>query len=187
MLDRRQFLIVSGSAVLPRVPRRGGIVLYAPTNTLAEESWRGYRRCLDFDSPTRVVIVPAFQQLSREQWIALRNEAGLVILESGLAFATESEMASHAAALQTHFGIRIAGRLRPSGLRYIRYRWPVEVLVREFGAAVTVEGEGIANVSGQVVAARRGSVIYLGSPLGPLLLAGDPQAQAWIGAVTRIR
>jgi hypothetical protein len=187
MLDRRQFLIVSGSAVLPRVPRRGGIVLYAPTNTLAEESWRGYRRCLDFDSPTRVVIVPAFQQLSREQWTALREESGLVILESGLGFAGESEIARHAAGLETHFGIRIAGRSQPSGLRYIRYRWPVEVLVREFGGAVCVEGEAIAIVSGQVVAARRGNVIYLGSPLGPLLLAGDPQAQAWIRAVTRIR
>jgi hypothetical protein len=187
MLDRRQFLMVSGSAVLPRVPREGGVVLHAPTNTLAEESWRGYRRCLDFNSPTRLVIVPAFQELSREQWVALKEEAGLVILESGLAFATESEMASHGAALETHFGIRIAGRARPSGLRYVRYRWPIDVLVREFGTAVSVQGEAIASVSGQAVAGRRGNVIYLGSPLGPLLLAGDPQAQTWLNAVTRIR
>jgi hypothetical protein len=187
MLDRRQFLMVSGAVVLPPVPRSGGVVLHAPTNALAEESWRGYRRCLDFNCPTRIVIVPAFQELSPEQWSALKDEAGLVILESGLAFATESEIASHATALETHVGIRILGRAQPSGLRYIRYRWPVAVLVREFGPAITVQGEAIATVSGQSVAARRSNVIYLGSPLGPLLLAGDLQAQAWLDAVTRIR
>ena len=67
---------------------------------------------------------------------------------------------------------------------YVEYVWPVRVKIREFEPArlTPVPGdEIIATFSGQPVGLRRkvgdGVLITLGSPLGPIFLAGDPDAR----------
>jgi hypothetical protein len=117
-----------------------------------------------------------------------------LILESGLAFASPGEINHQRAGLVKYFGINISPHLFGGArgeFRYIRYHWPIEVLVRDFSESVTIEGhsgEPIASANGHVLAIRRrlgrGSVIYLGSPLGPMLWIGDAQAEAWVRSIT---
>jgi hypothetical protein len=78
--------------------------------------------------------------------------------------------------------------LASGDIPYVRYRWPVQATVRDFSRAVTFAGAGaIARVRGAPVAARkrvgRGTLIFLGSPLGPHLLARDPDAARWLAAL----
>jgi hypothetical protein len=165
MLGRREFLTIAASSILPAGRRE------------------------------RLMVASEIRNPPQERWSSLRDSAlqgACVILESGLAYASDAEIAGQRDALSKYFGIRIAPRLsRPaSGFRYIRYHWPIEVLVREFSESAIIDpsrGDPIATVSGQVVAIRkqvgRGSVVYLGSALGPMLLAEDRQAAAWVRSV----
>jgi hypothetical protein len=150
------------------------------------------RRC-------EVVILPAATKLRAETLaaIALRLEAGAVaMLESGAAFGTASEFAAQRAMLRDHLGVHIeapvdlwAGRPAPRAVPYIDYTWPQPATVRDFSRVVplgapTQPGELIASVEGRPVALRRrcgrGTLLFLGSPLGPALWAGDAQARRWL-------
>ncbi|GEM_PF-1210773 len=76
-------------------------------------------------------------------------------------------------------------------LPYIDYLWPFETKIRDFSSAIPVSsenGEVVAVSPGGVpVAVRRrlglGSVIFLGSPVGPAILSGDREARKWLHAV----
>jgi hypothetical protein len=73
---------------------------------------------------------------------------------------------------------------------YVEYFWPVRVKIREF-APVRLEPapdeEIIATFREQPVGLRRkvgpGTLITLGSPLGPVFLTGDPDAQRWLDSL----
>jgi hypothetical protein len=76
---------------------------------------------------------------------------------------------------------------------YVKYVWPRETTVRDFSRAIPVsanEGEVIGRVGLLPVAMKRrlenGTLIFLGSPLGPALRAGDPEARSWLQLVTAL-
>jgi hypothetical protein len=76
---------------------------------------------------------------------------------------------------------------------YIDYDWPQETKVRDFSRVILVSaksGDVIARVRGLPVALKRrvgeGTLIFLGSPIGPLLRAGDPEARSWLQMATAV-
>jgi hypothetical protein len=76
---------------------------------------------------------------------------------------------------------------------YVTYLWPRETKVRDFSRVIPVSVGG-ADVIGKVgtlpVALKKqtakGALIFLGSPLGPSLRAGDFEALSWLRLVTAL-
>jgi hypothetical protein len=69
---------------------------------------------------------------------------------------------------------------------YVDYHWPVRTKVRDFSSVVPVHAAAaeIIGTIGQIpVAARLGSLVFLGSPIGPSLLASDREAHFWFNAL----
>lgn len=85
-------------------------------------------------------------------------------------------------------------KLDSSGLSaYVDYIWPRETKVRDFSSVIPVSsraGDVIGRVGALPVALKKcmgkGVLIFLGSPLGPALRAGDPEAQSWLKLVTTL-
>ena len=113
----------------------------------------------------------------------------LVIFESASGFAGADAREAQRRGLRSGFGLMIGepvalwrpGR-RPS---YVDLAWPVRARVRDFSFAVPVGGgEGIGTLGGLTVAALQragaGALVFLGSPIGPALWSGDPEAHAWL-------
>lgn len=76
---------------------------------------------------------------------------------------------------------------------YVNYIWPRETRVRDFSRVIPVSAKGgdvIGRVGPWPVAMKRrwanGTLIFLGSPLGPALRAGDPEARSWLQLVTAL-
>jgi hypothetical protein len=76
---------------------------------------------------------------------------------------------------------------------YVNYTWPRETRVRDFSRVIPVSAKGgdvIGRVGPLPVALKRrwanGTLIFLGSPLGPGLRAGDPEARSWLRLVTAL-
>jgi hypothetical protein len=74
---------------------------------------------------------------------------------------------------------------------YINYLWPHETRVRDFSQVVPLSlgaGGVIGTLGTLPVALKRrvgkGTLIFLGSPMGPALRAGDPEARTWLRLVT---
>jgi hypothetical protein len=73
---------------------------------------------------------------------------------------------------------------------YVSYWWPHETKVRDFSRVIPVSArprDVIASVGTLPVAVKKrvgnGTLIFLGSPIGPALHAGDPQARSWLQSV----
>jgi hypothetical protein len=73
---------------------------------------------------------------------------------------------------------------------YVTYIWPRETKVRDFSRVIPVTagaGEVIGRTGTLSVAWKwrvaKGTLIFLGSPLGPTLGAGDPEARSWLQLV----
>jgi hypothetical protein len=73
---------------------------------------------------------------------------------------------------------------------YVDYHWPVHAKIREFAPrklTPSPDDEVIAAFRGQPVGLRRrvgnGTLVTLGSPLGPLFLSGDVDAARWFNAL----
>lgn len=73
---------------------------------------------------------------------------------------------------------------------YVTYRWPHETRVRDFSRAIPVSansGRAIAHLGKIPVAwskpIGRGTFVFLGSPIGPAMRAGDAEAASWLRAV----
>lgn len=82
------------------------------------------------------------------------------------------------------------GQDNPQSVPYVHYRWPSETEVRDFSLAIPVSaptGNVIGNIGELPVAWKirigKGTLIFLGSPIGPALLAGDSHAHAWLHSV----
>jgi hypothetical protein len=76
---------------------------------------------------------------------------------------------------------------------YVNYVWPREASVRDFSRVIPVSANAkdvIGRVGPLPVAMKRrfanGTLIFLGSPLGPALRAGDPEARSWLRLVTAL-
>jgi hypothetical protein len=81
----------------------------------------------------------------------------------------------------------------PEPIPYVNYSWPAQTTVRDFSLVIPVSakaGDVIGRVGALPVALKRhtsgGMLIFLGSPLGPALRAGDPQARSWLRSVTAL-
>jgi len=150
-------------------------------------------------SPSRcaVLIVPATLEIPPPAVRAIVRclQAGAtVILESGAGFAARRDVRAHRVALRDHLQVRVEAPVQlwsahPSAQRipYVDYTWPHPAKVRDFSRVVPLgrqAGEVIAWVDGLPVALKRqsgrGRLIFLGSPLGPALWAGDAEARRWL-------
>jgi hypothetical protein len=76
---------------------------------------------------------------------------------------------------------------------YVHYQWPSEVKVRDFSRAIPVSapsGNAVGRIGDLQVAWKmrvgRGMLIFLGSPMGPALRAGDSDARAWLHSATEL-
>ncbi len=176
------------------------------------ESLLGYRAalaeggvpvvCVTSTSPAacQVLIIPAAFEITPYLARAVRVQlakGGRVLLESGAAFARPEEFREHRAMLRKEFGIAVEspadlarGGCGRGRIPYMDYDWPLAVKVRDFSRVVPVDAparEVIGRASGLPVALRRrvgrGSLVFLGSPLGPALWAGDAEARRWLGEI----
>lgn len=186
-------------------------VLDAGPACILRESADGYAAALDrasiryvrcsIQSPpaARTVIVPAAaltRESSARRVRLLLDRGSSVLFESGGAFLGSEAFDSHRRLIQQAFGVRLgepAGLWDSSGSSkqspYVDYRWPLVTKTRDFSRIVPVDctaDETIAWFQDVPVAARRrvgkGTLVFLGSPLGPHLLAGDRESQKWFGA-----
>jgi hypothetical protein len=76
---------------------------------------------------------------------------------------------------------------RRESVPYVNYFWPRPTQVRDFSRAIPVSaraGDVIGQVGALPIAWKRhtgaGTLIFLGSPLGPALRAGDREALSWL-------
>jgi hypothetical protein len=75
----------------------------------------------------------------------------------------------------------------PESVPYVSYSWPRQTEVRDFSRVIPVSARAmdvIARTGATPTALKRhtagGTLIFLGSPLGPALRAGDPEALSWL-------
>jgi hypothetical protein len=168
MLSRRGFL--GAAAVTPMLRRGASSCVVADFGCILPESLDGFRKQAE-GLPYDVLIVPGVQQL-----VDGHNE----VIESFLA---------RGSTVLVEYG---AGkRLQPARyFPYVEYFWPVRVKIREF-APVSLHpaaaDEIIATFGGKAVGLRRrvgnGTLITIGSPVGPVFRTGDPDARRWLEAV----
>jgi hypothetical protein len=76
---------------------------------------------------------------------------------------------------------------------YVNYIWPCDTKVRDFSRVIPVSaemGDVIGRVGALPVALKKhmgsGTLIFLGSMLGPALRACDPEARSWLRRVTGV-
>jgi hypothetical protein len=137
----------------------------------------------------RFYVVPGVGSLPEEfarRLSTFIRGGGWVVFESAAGFGGFEDQRRILAA---HFGIRIQPPLdlwANGTAPYIDYCWPVRERVRDFSRVtpISVEGLEVIGSAGDLpVAGRLGELIFLGSPLGPSLLAGDREAHSWFSAL----
>src|SRR6266853_4253907 len=155
----------------------------------ADARWMSAPRCA-------VLIVPAALEIPPQVVRAIvrcLHAGASVIFESGAGFAADRDYRAHRLALRHYLQLQIEEPVdlwrdnSSQRIPYVDYTWPRRAQVRDFSRVVPVEGqegEIIARVYGLPVAlkrpSRRGRLIFLGSPLGPALWAGDAEARGWL-------
>lgn len=149
------------------------------------------------DALLRAVIVPAATVMEgglAPRLSALVEEGTRLLLESGAGFSSPSGFRAHRDMLIRYFGLEIKPTVHlwpetgPRRVPYVDYVWPVETRVRDFSRVAPLSagqpGEIIGWAEGMPVALKRnagkGTLVFLGSPLGPSLLAGDLEARRWL-------
>jgi len=124
------------------------------------------------------------------------NSGATVVIESGAGFMKHFAFRRHRRQLRERLQIPVAAPVdlwshgsRPS-TPYVEYTWPRRATIRDFSRVVPPAeqpGEIIAWAGELPVAFKRrvgaGTLIYLGSPVGPALWAGDLEAKRWLHAV----
>ena len=124
--------------------------------------------------------------------VSCLQTGGTVLLESGAAYAVAPEFHAHRDVLWSHLQVRIEEpvQLWPRAVPYVDYSWPCAVKLRDFSRVVAIgeqPGDVIGWVDGLPIALKRpwgrGTLIVLGSPLGPALWAGDTDARRWLASV----
>jgi hypothetical protein len=147
-------------------------------------------------SAARMLILPAtvFRTAVEVFTVkALLKTGSTVLLECGANFVNPAEFEFQKRLIHTELGLRLHAPVElwvsSAAFRhspYLDYEWPIAVKVRDFSRVIPIDcgpGEAIAWVRGKTVAAKlqvgKGSLIFLGSPMGPHLLAGDREAHRW--------
>jgi hypothetical protein len=177
------------------------VEIWPEDHCLSRESTAGFQRALagttvrEMEGALRtqeptLIILPSVKWLALEPAADLRARmaAGTsVILESGLSFATPAETRHQAEIYSSVFGLRLLPQQRTADHRrqlYIEYDQPARWLVRTFESVLPVccpSADELARFGEEVVCARKkigsGTLIYLGSMLGPGLLAQEREAR----------
>lgn len=168
-VSRRIFLGgVTAAPALARDYARPARCAVVDVGCVLPESLEGYSRQLR-DLPH--VVIPPDGKAIRE----FLRSGGTVLLEC-----TGFE----------ELGIEVGGRVRLEPyFPYVEYFWPIRVKIREFAPVwfqPAPQDVPIAIYGGKPVALRRsvggGTLVALGSPLGPMFLTGDPDARSWLEA-----
>lgn len=152
------------------------------------------------------IVAPASSLINFDEarWLRSRAEAGaLILVESGGIFLSPADFRRQKSLVQSQFGLTMLPPIKlweTSGsfscFPYVDFTWPVAARVRDFSQIIPLAGplappdvEGAAAIAGiddTVVALKRrlgaGTLVFLGSPLGPQLLAGDREARRWFAA-----
>lgn len=185
--------------------------VYSDPNRYDSESMRGYRsaippedsrgsvgdprpleRCALLIVPECVTLrPPTFELLG----LAL-NGGTTVVIETGAGFASHRTLRQHRRWLRERLGIHIAAPVdlweqANERVPYIEFTWPRRVTIRDFSRVVPPAdrpGDDVIAWAGDLAVATRrrvgkGTLIYLGSPVGPALWAGDVEAKRWLHAV----
>ena len=202
MLSRREFVgavsavAAAGASAAPARKPEWRILDLGP-DCLLRESLAGFCETgipagpLPVDAPeSAAYIVPAAAGLTDGLVARLARHVqagGWLIFESAAGF---GGFEAQRAQLVRHFRLAIqppvnlwAGGASPP---YVDYHWPVRTKVRDFSHVVPVRGasaEVIGTIGNMPVAARFGRLVFLGSPIGPSLLAGDREAHLWFNAL----
>lgn len=204
------FFEASGWNAAGRGDERGlkqasGAILELGSECVLRESMLGYQTTLgglpvcaakEVNLLTRssMVIVPGAGALSSPSVLLLLHllDAGArLLLECGAGFSDAAELAAQRETLQRFFGITVQAPVdlwsRGEPVPYVNYEWPRRVMVRDFSRAVPVSGrsgEVIARIGAIPVGLKKragnGTLVFLGSPLGPSLRAGDLDAHLWL-------
>jgi len=190
------------------VPSARCVILDLGTACCLPESIAGYETALgagvvrtDMWSVPRsaTLIVPATVDVPLLAVRAMQTcleGGGMVILESGAGFSSQRDFHAHRAALRDAFDLEVDKPISlwldstARGAPYVDFTWPISTKIRDFSRVVpqrTGAGTIIAQVNGLPVARvqrrRRGTLIMLGTPIGPALWAGDAEARRWLQAV----
>jgi hypothetical protein len=191
-VSRRGFLGAVASVPFAGVNVRQTLSAAAGGSTCAlPESRAGFAQALAGRDAPDVLVFPG--AAGWDDSIERRVRSGrLVIFESASGFAEASALREQRAGLKAAFGLVIEhpitmwseGR-RPS---YLDLVWPVPVRIRDFSVAVPIRGgEAVGRLGALPVAtlqrAGAGALLFLGSPVGPALWSGDPQAHKWLSSV----
>jgi hypothetical protein len=168
-VSRRIFLgAVAAVPVLGSGDRAAGGIL--DLGCVLPESMAGFRTQAG-DLRHDVVVVPAVRALTGPDTAMLGRclERGAIVL---LEYIAEAEVE------------------RSAYFPYVDYHWPVQAKIREFAPTKLTpapEDQIIATFLGHPVGLRRrvgdGTLVTLGSPLGPLFLSGDFDAARWFDAL----
>ncbi|HEY3219898.1 MAG TPA: hypothetical protein VGJ80_04135 [Gemmatimonadales bacterium] len=200
VIGRRQFLGYAATALTVALRTDGSgsepsvvSVLDLKEHCSLRESLAGYERASAGCVTRRpLLIVPAALALPAAATGAMANclrRGGTVLLESGAGYAAESDCRVHREALRNRLQVRVAAaRFKSRRVPYVDYAWPSPTKIRDFSRVVPLaehqSGEIIAWADGFPVALKRrigsGTLIYVGSPLGPALWAGDTEARQWL-------
>jgi hypothetical protein len=201
MLTRRELLMsVAGAPFVQALPARHkdarpGIWFYEELHALAEESARGFRSLLSLSSSAgspAAIIAPAVRNLRQEIGAVLLEHVrrgAWLLFESGVCFSSDQEHSLQARTLKQAFGLEILPSLRvvdipKASSKYVNYAKPLATSVRSFHAVTPIQcppSNAIAYFHEHIVGATRaigkGRLVYLGSMLGPGLLAEEYEAQ----------
>ncbi|HWC75063.1 MAG TPA: hypothetical protein VG454_14100 [Gemmatimonadales bacterium] len=204
-LSRREFLACSASMIaLPALverPRHGVIeLLDLAQDCRLRESITGYTAALSHTaaSPSRsVLIVPAAGRISppaQHRIVTALRAGDLVVLESAAGFADREDVTAQRQVLCDALRLRVLAPvpLWPRRSPYVDYYWPSRTMLRDFSWVTPLadnNADVIARADDLPVALRRqmgqGTLIFLGSPLGPALWAGDADARSWLAEALR--
>jgi hypothetical protein len=189
-------------------PAAGEGVLLEDFSCTLEESLEGYRAELQTAglpfqlssygaaNTPRLIIMPAAALTDVHQMRWLRNcieQGATALVESGGAFLAPAEFRLQKYRMRSEFGVAALERVKlwentghSAGPAYVDFTWPLMARIRDFSHVVPLgicDAKPIAFQDGKTVAVMRrlgrGALIFLGSPVGPHLLAGDREAQAW--------
>jgi hypothetical protein len=166
------------------------------------ESVKGYCSALRPTAVTRreTWIVPAVVDIPSpigKKLVEFLHRGWTIIVESGGGFAGHLNFRRHRRALRERLHVDVQAPValwtddsRSRRTPYVDYTWPSSAKVRDFSRVVPVgdqPGKIIARIDGLPVALKRqvgaGTLIFLGSPLGPALWAGDSEAKRWLLAL----
>lgn len=172
----------------------------------------GMRCAVGSPSPSlnaSLVLAPAAALTSTNEAHRLRRRAengALVLVESGAMFLSTADFLRHQSTVPSVFGITTLPpvdlwRQPVWGIPYVDFTWPIPARVRDFSRLVPIaplvplaarrntenHAPAIAHVGSAAAAVKiragDGTLVFLGSPLGPHLLSGDVEARNWFQAL----